>query len=205
MLAVLVMATGRPNSFPAASTVSMACATALTEADVEPFLAAFGQGFHADDHALRRAVRQRSSVKANQLSAQTSPRIDTAPGVSTTMTSGACCGPPQGCWKYQTSSPVRGSRASVELVYSRSALPDPRSGSGSGDGGPVPQKTRPSSARSRWVRIQDECSARFLLVRCQYEGRDDDETVIEGAGRHSRSDPAPVGARSWRRIRRPRR
>ena len=35
---------------------------ALTEADVEPFPAALGQGFHGDDHTLRRAVRQRSSV-----------------------------------------------------------------------------------------------------------------------------------------------
>ena len=40
------------------STLDVDLVVALTEADVEPFLTALGQGFHADDHALRRAVRQ---------------------------------------------------------------------------------------------------------------------------------------------------
>ena len=41
---------------------------------MEPFLTALGQGFHADDHALRRAVRQRSSV--NLFHRATSTRVD---------------------------------------------------------------------------------------------------------------------------------
>ena len=56
------------------STLDIDIVVALTEADVEPFLTALGQGFHADDHALRRAVRQRSSV--NLFHRATSTKVD---------------------------------------------------------------------------------------------------------------------------------
>ena len=56
------------------STLDIDLVVALTEADVEPFLTALGQGFHADDHALRRAVRQRSSV--NLFHRATSTKVD---------------------------------------------------------------------------------------------------------------------------------
>ena len=35
------------------STLDIDLVVAMTEADVEPFLATLGEGFHADDHALR--------------------------------------------------------------------------------------------------------------------------------------------------------
>ena len=56
------------------STLDIDLVVALTEADVEPFLTGLGQGFHADDHALRRAVRQRSSV--NLFHRTTSTKVD---------------------------------------------------------------------------------------------------------------------------------
>lgn len=56
------------------STLDIDLVVAMTEADVEPFLATLGEGFHADDHALRRAVRQRSSV--NLFHRATSTKVD---------------------------------------------------------------------------------------------------------------------------------
>jgi len=56
------------------STLDVDLVVAMTEADVEPFLTALGQGFHADDHALRRAIRQRSSV--NLFHHSTSTKVD---------------------------------------------------------------------------------------------------------------------------------
>ena len=56
------------------STLDIDLVVAMTQADVEPFLTALGQAFHADDHALRRAVRQRSSV--NLFHHPTSTKVD---------------------------------------------------------------------------------------------------------------------------------
>ena len=56
------------------STLDIDLVVAMTEADVEPFLAALGGSFHADDHALRRAVRQRSSV--NLFHRATATKVD---------------------------------------------------------------------------------------------------------------------------------
>ena len=56
------------------STLDIDLVVAMTEADVEPFLATLGGSFHADDHALRRAVRQRSSV--NLFHRATSTKVD---------------------------------------------------------------------------------------------------------------------------------
>ncbi|MCY4077260.1 MAG: hypothetical protein OXH04_17715 [Acidobacteria bacterium] len=56
------------------STLDIDLVVAMTEADVEPFLAALGGSFHADDHALRRAVRQRSSV--NLFHRTTATKVD---------------------------------------------------------------------------------------------------------------------------------
>ena len=56
------------------STLDVDLVVAMTEADVEPFLATLGGSFHADDRALRRAVRQRSSV--NLFHRATSAKVD---------------------------------------------------------------------------------------------------------------------------------
>ena len=56
------------------STLDIDLVVAMREADVEPFLATLGGSFHADDHALRRAVRQRSSV--NLFHRATSTKVD---------------------------------------------------------------------------------------------------------------------------------
>ena len=56
------------------STLDIDLVVAMTEADVEPVLAALGGSFHADDHALRRAVRQRSSV--NLFHRATATKVD---------------------------------------------------------------------------------------------------------------------------------
>ena len=56
------------------STLDVDLVVAMTEADVEPFLATLGGSFHADDRALRRAVRQRSSV--NLFHRATSTKVD---------------------------------------------------------------------------------------------------------------------------------
>ena len=56
------------------STLDIDLVVAMTQPDVQPFLAALGRDFHADDHALRRAVRQRSSV--NLFHRATSTKVD---------------------------------------------------------------------------------------------------------------------------------
>ena len=56
------------------STLDIDLVVAMTEADVGPFLAALGGGFDADDAAVRRAVRQRSSV--NLFHRATSAKVD---------------------------------------------------------------------------------------------------------------------------------
>ena len=56
------------------STLDIDLVVAMTQQAVEPFLAALGTAFHADDHALRRAVRERSSV--NLFHRATSTRVD---------------------------------------------------------------------------------------------------------------------------------
>ena len=56
------------------STLDIDLVVAMTEADVEPFLATLGGSFHADDHALRGAVRQQSSV--NLFHRATSTKVD---------------------------------------------------------------------------------------------------------------------------------
>jgi len=56
------------------STLDIDLVVAMAGADVEPFLTTLGEGFHADDHALRRAIRQRSSV--NLFHRATSTKVD---------------------------------------------------------------------------------------------------------------------------------
>ena len=56
------------------STLDIDLVVAMTQADVEPFLTALGQAFHADDHAVRRAIRQRSGV--NLFHHATSTKVD---------------------------------------------------------------------------------------------------------------------------------
>ena len=56
------------------STLDIDLVVAMTEADVKPFLATLGGSFHADDHALRRAVRQRSTV--NLFHRATATKVD---------------------------------------------------------------------------------------------------------------------------------
>lgn len=56
------------------STLDVDLVVAMTQADVEPLLSALGQAFDADDHALRRAIRQRSSV--NLFHHPTSMKVD---------------------------------------------------------------------------------------------------------------------------------
>ena len=56
------------------STLDIDLVVAMTEADVEPFLATLGGSFQADDHGLRRAVRQRSSV--NLFHRATATKVD---------------------------------------------------------------------------------------------------------------------------------
>ena len=56
------------------STLDIDLVVAMTRQAVEPFLAALGTAFHADDHALRRAVRERSSV--NLFHRATSTKVD---------------------------------------------------------------------------------------------------------------------------------
>lgn len=56
------------------STLDVDLVVAMTEADVESFLAALGEGFYAEESALRRAVGSRSS--ANVIHYETSTKID---------------------------------------------------------------------------------------------------------------------------------
>ena len=56
------------------STLDIDLVVAMPEARVEPFLAALGGDFYADEHAVRRAVRQHSSV--NVFHQATSTKVD---------------------------------------------------------------------------------------------------------------------------------
>ena len=56
------------------STLDADLLVALTEADLEPFLRALGDEFHADREALRGAIRQRTS--ANLIHYATSTKVD---------------------------------------------------------------------------------------------------------------------------------
>jgi len=56
------------------STLDVDIVVAITEADVERFLAALGPDFYADDVAVRRAVSQRSSV--NLIHQPTATKVD---------------------------------------------------------------------------------------------------------------------------------
>ena len=56
------------------STLDVDMVVALTEVDVEPFLAALGEDFHAEPDAVRRAIRERSSV--NLIHYETSTKVD---------------------------------------------------------------------------------------------------------------------------------
>ena len=61
--------TGEPRS-----TLDVDLVVALTQADVAPFLANLGDGFHADEETLRSALRARSS--ANLIHRETSTKVD---------------------------------------------------------------------------------------------------------------------------------
>jgi hypothetical protein len=56
------------------STLDIDLVVEMTEADVEPFVAALGDTFHAGTASLRRAIRERSS--ANLVHLQTSIKVD---------------------------------------------------------------------------------------------------------------------------------
>ena len=61
--------TGEPRS-----TMDVDLVVALTQEDVEPFLASLGDGFYADEETLRSAIRTRSSV--NLIHSETSTKVD---------------------------------------------------------------------------------------------------------------------------------
>ena len=61
--------TGEPRS-----TMDVDLVVALTQEDVEPFLASLGDGFYADEETLRSAIRTRSSV--NLIHRETSTKVD---------------------------------------------------------------------------------------------------------------------------------
>jgi hypothetical protein len=56
------------------STLDIDLVVQMTEADVEPLVAALGKGFHADAVSLRRAIRERSS--SNLIHLQSSTKVD---------------------------------------------------------------------------------------------------------------------------------
>ena len=61
--------TGEPRS-----TLDVDLVVALTQEDVEPFLANLGDGFYSDEETLRGAIRTRSSV--NLIHKETSTKVD---------------------------------------------------------------------------------------------------------------------------------
>jgi hypothetical protein len=61
--------TGEPRS-----TMDVDLVVALTQTDVEPFLAHLGEGFYADEETLRSAIRARSSV--NLIHRESSTKVD---------------------------------------------------------------------------------------------------------------------------------
>ena len=56
------------------ATMDVDLVVALTQADVEPFLAHLGEGFYADEETLRSAIRARSSV--NLIHRESSTKVD---------------------------------------------------------------------------------------------------------------------------------
>ena len=56
------------------STLDVDMVVELTETDIDRFVSALGEGFHADPEALRRAVREKSS--ANLIHLATSTKVD---------------------------------------------------------------------------------------------------------------------------------
>ena len=61
--------TGEPRS-----TMNVDLVVALTQKDVEPFLANLGDGFYSDEETLRSAIRTRSSVNLYRLGNEASDR-----------------------------------------------------------------------------------------------------------------------------------
>ena len=56
------------------STLDVDLVVAMSEADIEPLLAALGEEFHAEQEAMRRAIREKSS--ANLIHYPTSAKVD---------------------------------------------------------------------------------------------------------------------------------